>query len=187
MRPGEAITPSREIQKSQQGEMEIMSQNRVNNIFIAFPLACGAAISIPFLLRSFPALNHPGLFLDLWLSLVVFFLVTTACLKFISLKSRTTYYFSIAFFLAISALLIVQMSSSNAFELYYADFANSGPIKRNIYSSPITIGIAIFWAVALLISSSNRTVADKIINEPYTKMFNGIAVLLAISGGYFFY
>ena len=181
-----AITSRRVKYKKPAGRAEIMNQNRVNNIFIAFPLACGAAISIPFLFHRFPVLNHPGLFLDLWLSLAVFFLVATTCLKFISLKSRTAYYLSILFFLGISALLIMQMSSNNAFELYYADFANSGPIKRNIYSSPITIGIAIFWAIALLISSSNRTVAEKIINEPYAYIFNGIAVFLAISGGYFF-
>jgi len=89
-------------------------------------------------------------FSDLWVPLIVLILISQFIARCDISYNKTINFSSMFFIFIIILALILKMSLSGAFELYYIDYAFSGPSRRNIYTSWITWILSIFLCVLLL-------------------------------------
>ena len=117
-------------------------------------------------------------FSDLWVPLIVLILISHLIARFDISNNKTINFSSIFFIFIIILALILKMSFSGAFELYYIDYAFSGPSRRNIYTSWITWILSIFLFVLLL---KYKLIFRKRVKFDYFINVFAIAFILVVS------
>ena len=106
-------------------------------IFLYYSLVGGK------ILKSIP-------FSDLWIPLIVLVIISYFIARCDISNNKTIYFSSILFCFFIILTVILKMSLSGAFELYYIDYAFSGPSRKNIYTSWVTWSLSIILFVILI-------------------------------------
>ncbi|GEM_PF-6182615 len=99
---------------------------------------------------------------DLWISLIILIVACFAASSLVKISKQRTYFFSIlAFWLLIIGVLI-KLSLNHAFEIYYADYANSGPSRRLLYTSFTAWAVSLAGCTLLIFSLRPPTLLERI-------------------------
>lgn len=114
---------------------------------------------------------------DMWLGLTILIVTSLVAARLVHISKQQTYYFSIITFGLIVIGVAIKLSLNQAFEIYYADYANSGPARRLLYTSITTWAISIISCVALILLI--RT-GDRLKNFTAKYKLNFLTISLAV-------
>jgi len=135
--------------------------NRYNNSFLVICLSLASAVAALLFTKNTilgSSIQSAIPFGDMWLGLTILIVTSLIAARLVHISKQQTYYLSIITFGLIVIGVAIKLSLNQAFEIYYADYANSGPARRLLYTSITTWTISIISCVALifLIRSGDR-------------------------------
>lgn len=123
---------------------------------------------------------------DLWLSLIVFIVTCFIGSYSIRITSRRIYFLSILTFGLLAVGVLIKLSLDNAFGAYYADYSNSGPARRLMYTSILTITTSLAGSALLVLALRPHSILEKLVTKYKFKYFVIlVAIIATFLGAYF--